>query len=217
MTAFRCPTCGAEGRFGSGAPYAVCRYCKSLLVKNDAGPESIGKVADVPDDFSPLQIGVTGKFDRRHYSLVGRLRKVWEEGSWNEWCVLFDDQSFGWLAEAQGDLVMTCKQPAEVLQGVPGAQAAAHAEPGTIWRIDGGDFAVSDVKQVSCQGAEGELSEVFAIGEAALSIDLRGNGLEFATVEFRSGGVHAYVGRFVEFAECQFTNLRHIDGWDVKG
>jgi hypothetical protein len=191
----------------------VCRFCKSLLVRTDLKVESIGQVALVPDDFSPLQLGVTGAFEGHRFRLVGRLRKVWSEGSWNEWCVLFDDQRFGWLAEAQGDLVMTFLQPAAAAQGVPAAAAAARAEPGTMWRIGGSGFNVSDVKQVSVGGAEGELSDVFAVGEPVLSIDLRGSGLAFATLEYRRDAVQAYAGRFVEFDECRFANLRQLAGW----
>jgi hypothetical protein len=175
--------------------------------------DSIGQVAAVPDDFSPLQLGVTGLFEGRRFTLVGRLRKAWEDGSWNEWCVLFEDQRFGWLAEAQGDWVMTFEQPAGALAEVPTADAAARAQPCDRWRIAGRTFQVRDSKQVSCVAAEGELPAAFSIGEEALSIDLAGAGLEFATVEFRAGVTSAYVGRFVEFTECRFANLRHLDGW----
>ncbi len=216
MTVFACPTCGGEVRFGSGTPYAVCRYCKALLVRNDVTVETLGRAANVPDDFSPLQIGVVGRYDGRQFSVVGRLRKVWEEGSWNEWCVLFEDQHFGWLAEAQGDWVMTFEQPADSFDGIPSQAQAAGIEPGTSWRIAGRSFSVTDVKKVSCQGAEGELTEAFVAGEAVLSIDLRGTGLEFATVEFRHAGIKAFVGRFVEFADCRFSNLRRLDGWDSE-
>lgn len=178
--------------------------------------ESVGRVAAVPDDFSPLQLGVTGQFAGRHFNIVGRLAKVWEEGSWNEWCVMFDDQRFGWLGEAQGDLVMTFDTPSAAQGGVPHKDQAALAEPGTNWRLDGKPFTVTDVKQVSCQGAEGELAEVFAPGEEVLCVDLKGSGLEFATVEYRRASVKAYVGRFVEFADCRFANLRQLDGWGAK-
>ena len=83
MTSFQCPTCGADGGFGSGAPYAVCRFCRSLLLRTDATLKSVGRVAAVPDDFSPLQLGVGGQFDRRPFTVVGRIRMVWEQGSWN--------------------------------------------------------------------------------------------------------------------------------------
>jgi hypothetical protein len=182
-------------------------------VRNDVTVDSIGQVAAVPDDFSPLQLGVTGIFEQRRFSVVGRLRKAWEDGSWNEWCVLFADQRFGWLAEAQGDWVMTFEQPAAALAEVPPAVQAARAQPGNRWRIGGRSFQVRDIKQVSCAAAEGELSAAFSIGEAALSIDLSGAGLEFATVEFRAEATFAYVGRFVEFSECRFANLRVLGGW----
>jgi hypothetical protein len=213
LTTFQCPTCGAEGRFGGGAPYAVCRYCKSLLVRSEARLEAIGRVADVPDDFSPLQVGVMGQFDGRRFSVVGRMRKVWDEGSWSEWCVLFEDQNFGWLAEAQGDWVMTFEQPPAAVQAIPRADVAERAGPGTTWRLDGRNFTVTDVKKVKCLGAEGELTGVLRPGESALSIDLRGIGLEIATVEFQRDTIRAYVGRFVEFAECRFTHLRPLEGW----
>jgi Domain of unknown function (DUF4178) len=214
MTSFQCPTCGGEGRFGSGAPYAVCRFCRSLLLRTDVTLQSVGRVAAVPDDFSPLQLGVGGQFDQRHFSVVGRIRKVWEQGSWNEWCVMFDPQRFGWLAEAQGDLVMTFEQPRSSLEKPPAPAQAAQVEPGATWRIGGRNFTVTDVKEVSCQGAEGELSGISSIEGNVLSIDLHGAGLEFATVEFRGDGVTPYVGRFVEFADCQFSNLRRIAGWN---
>ncbi len=123
MTSFQCPTCGAEGRFGGGAPYAVCRFCRSLLLRTDTSLQSVGRVAAVPDDFSPLQLGVSGQFDGHPFNVVGRIRKVWEQGSWNEWCVMFDAQRFGWLAEAQGDLVMTFERPAGSLENASGAKA----------------------------------------------------------------------------------------------
>jgi len=186
------------------------------LVRTDVSVDSVGRVAAVPDDFSPLQLGVTGVFDRRPFTVVGRLRKAWDEGSWNEWCVLFDGPQFGWLGEAQGDWVMTFEQPASALDDIPGAAEAAGAGPGNRWRLGGRDFQVSDVKQVTCAAAEGELAAVFAIGEAVLCVDLRGSGrgsgLAFATVEFHAQRRHVYVGRYVEFSECRFANLRPLDG-----
>jgi len=166
-----------------------------------------------PTIFSPLQLGVGGQFDGHPFNVVGRIRKVWEQGSWNEWCVMFDTQRFGWLAEAQGDLVMTFERPASSLENAPAPAHAAEVAPGERWRIGGRNFTVTDVKQVTCQGAEGELAGISSIQGDVLSVDLHGAGLEFATVEFRGDTATPYVGRFVEFDDCRFTNLRRIDGW----
>jgi hypothetical protein len=178
--------------------------------------ESVGQVAIVPDDFSPLQLGVTGQFERRHFTVVGRLRKVWEEGSWNEWCVLYEDRRFGWLGEAQGDWVMTFEDPAALPATLPPPAQAAQVAPGARWGLGGRQFAVTDVRQVTCDGAEGELAEVYRPGEEALCIDLQGQARAFATLEFRGTGVKAYVGRFVDFDECRFANLRQLPGWGSR-
>jgi hypothetical protein len=110
---------------------------------------------------------------------------------------------------------MTFEQPAAAVARLPDAHKAAAMEPGALCDIGEARFSVTDIKQVNCLGAEGELTDVFKNGEAVLSIDLRGTGLEFATVEYRSGQVTAFIGRFVEFADCRFSNLRRLAGWDA--
>jgi hypothetical protein len=201
---FTCPTCGAPLQFLSAAPYAVCAYCRSLLVRSDVGVESIGKVAMVPDDVSPLRLGTSGLYEKRPFRLVGRIRKVWSQGSWSEWCALFGDGALGWLAEAQGDLVMTFERPIALQQ-----QKIA---PEAVVVLEGERFQVSDIKQVVCSGAEGELSSYSPNAKPMISVDLRGPGLAFATIE-RSDKVRIFVGRFVEFGECNFQGLRALEGW----
>jgi hypothetical protein len=200
-------------QFRSAAPYSVCPYCQSLLVRRDASLESIGRVAEVPDDFSPLQLNVGGVFDGRRFTLIGRIRKAWEQGSWSEWCALFDDQRLGWLAEAQGDLVMTFEQPLDKLTPRPTLDTLRDAEPGNTFTIDGRRFTVTDVKPVVFLGAEGELISVPPKGTAMTSIDVRGPGIEFGTIEVTQDDASIFTGRFVEFAECRFSGLRALEGW----
>lgn len=196
-----------------GTPYSVCQYCQSLLLRNDATYESVGKVAQVPDDFSPMQLGVQGYFEGKHFSLIGRIRKSWEQGSWNEWCALFDDQRMGWLAEAQGDWVMCFEQPPESLRNAPSLKEIDRIEPGQKWYIGKQAYTVSDAKRVLCDAAEGELSDIDYKGQVLSSVDLRGAGMQFATVEFTSKEINVFAGRFIDFAECRFSGLRQLDGW----
>jgi DNA-directed RNA polymerase subunit RPC12/RpoP len=201
---FNCPTCGAQVKFASPAPYAVCGYCRSVLVRTDVRVDSVGKVAMVPDDFSPLQLGTRGRYGDRSFALVGRIRKVWSEGGWNEWCAHFNDGALGWLAEAQGDLVMTFERP----MVLPPAALA----PDSVVTIEGQRFQVSEIKEVSLAGAEGEIASYSPDTHSTTSIDLRGPGLAFATIE-RSDTTRVFVGQFVEFDACRFTQLRAMDGW----
>jgi hypothetical protein len=207
-----CPSCGAPVQFRSAAPYAVCAFCRSLLVRRDASLESIGRVAEVPADLSPLQLHTGGVFEKKPYSLVGRIRKTWEEGSWSEWCAQFDQGQFGWLAEAQGDLVMTFERPlTELIVATP--EALKDAGPGTTVSIGGRHFSISDVKLVTVTAAEGELTSAAITGMNMTSIDLRGPGVAFSTLEIATQQSRLFVGRFVEFDECRFSNLRQLEGW----
>ena len=207
------PSCGAAVEFRSAAPYAVCSYCRSLLLRQNVTLEAIGRVAEVPDDFSPLQLNASGSFDARRFSLIGRVRKAWEQGSWNEWCAMFGDQRLGWLAEAQGDLVMTFEKSRDSLSPRLAPDQLGRAAPGDVFFLDQRRFVVSDVKEVECLGAEGELISCPATGTRMTSIDLRGPGLEFATIEASADEVTVFAGRFVEFSEFRFAGLRRLQGW----
>ena len=213
MATLTCPACGAPVEFKSAAPYAVCSHCQSLLIRRDVTLESLGRVAEVPEDLSPLQLYTGGTFEKRHFTLIGRIRKAWDEGSWSEWCALFDDQRLGWLAEAQGDLVMLFEQPLSAFSDPPTpARLNAAARVGDERRLDGRRFTITDVKKVICLGAEGELAAGVSL-QALTSIDLHGPGLELATIEASSSEVSLFMGRYVEFEECRFTNLRTLSGW----
>jgi len=212
MLTLNCPSCGALLKL-RGTPYGVCQYCQSLLLRNDATYEAVGKVAEVPDDFSPMQLGVQGYFEGKHFALIGRIRKSWEQGSWNEWCALFDDQRVGWLAEAQGDWVMCFEQPVQSLHNAPPINDIDRIEPGQVWYIGKQAYTVTDAKKVVCDAAEGELSDIDYKGQVLRSVDLRGAGVQFATVEFSARDINVFAGRLVDFAECRFSGLRQLDGW----
>jgi hypothetical protein len=202
-------------QFRSAAPYAVCSYCRTLLLRSETSLESIGRVAEVPDDFSPLQLNTTGVFDGRRFTLIGRQRKAWDQGSWSEWCALFDDQRLGWLAEAQGDLVMTFERPHDAIKPVPTRESLKKVAAGDGLVIDKLAFTVTDVKPVVCLGAEGELVSRPPPPQGArmLSIDLTGPGGKFGTLEVDDADIVLFTGRYVEFADCRFAGLRALDGW----
>jgi hypothetical protein len=46
-----------------------------------------------------------------------------------------------------------------------------------------------------------------------LSIDLHGPAFELATLEVSHRTASLFMGRYVEFEECRFTNLRTLSGW----
>ena len=86
MAIANCPSCGAPVRFrGAASIVAICEFCRSTLVRQGAALENIGKMAEVIEDASPLQLGTEGRYKGVHFALIGRIQYRYASGSWNEW------------------------------------------------------------------------------------------------------------------------------------
>jgi Domain of unknown function (DUF4178) len=228
MKRFACPSCGAEVAFRSSVSiYAVCPYCESMLVRTDVAVEAIGRMAALPDDMSPLQIGTEGRYDNEHFAIIGRLKVGWRDGMWNEWHVLTDGGRRGWIAEAQGSFAISFdveggldEHLREVIAGrlavpAPGDAASGGGAVAAGFEIvlDGTWLRAVDVKDATCLGSEGELPFAAPKGRRSLNIDFLGRGGEFATVEVEGETYRAFKGSYVEWDQFRFANLRPLEGW----
>ncbi|MBY0546371.1 MAG: DUF4178 domain-containing protein [Candidatus Obscuribacterales bacterium] len=216
MLSLNCSSCGATVNFHSKASvFAVCSFCKSTLVRHDMNLEAVGEMADLQDDWSPFQIGSQGVFDGKKFELVGRLRIAYSAGFWNEWFAWFDGERTAWLAEAQGFLAL-CFSSDTI------APNKDTLQPGKALTLAGQTFRVDDMRKVSCLFSEGELPVNAIKDRRSLSVDLRGPSDTMATIEYpvRStiSGVadeqpRVFVGKYKDFDEFKFKNLRKLDGW----
>lgn len=107
-----CPSCGAPIEYrGAGTLIVVCEHCSTASWRKDVALESIGKVAELAPIESPLALGVRGRLDGRGFALAGLVQLERDEahqgGVWNEWSALFDDGEAAWVAEAQGEILIT--------------------------------------------------------------------------------------------------------------
>ena len=99
-----CPACGAPISFKIGSSIVVvCEFCNSVIARGDRKLEDLGKVADLAETGSPLDIGLRGMYQGVSFELTGRAQLGHEAGGvWDEWYAAFADGRWGWLAEAQG-------------------------------------------------------------------------------------------------------------------
>jgi len=219
MQKVSCPNCGAEGVFRSPAlPSRVCDYCHTILVRSGGGIEQVGKAAVLPFDVSPIQVGTAGTYDGRDFSVVGRVRWGWTDGSWNEWMVLFGDGSEAWLGEAMGQFLMTLERPLGDVQGDPTIRAIILGEQvpiGAQAMIDGETFIVSDAREATCLAAEGELPFTALTGTKIYSVDLRSTTGAVASLQKEKTLSSFYQGRYLTLEEMRPRYLRAIEGWPV--
>lgn len=213
-----CPNCGAPLQFRSAyLAVKVCDYCKSTIVRRGEALENVGKAAEVPEDVSPVQLGTRGRDGQVAFEIVGRVRWGYSDGAWNEWCASFPDGSYAWLSESSGRWMLLREAPASVFGGEAVAHLASgqHVQLGMTAMIGELEYGVSDVREVSCVGSEGELPYPTRLGTKAVSVDLeRGDG-RVASLQNDNGPVSAYAGRYVTLAEIGATGLRQFDGWPM--
>ena len=213
-----CPNCGAAISFRSvDLPVRVCDYCHSSIVRTGDALVSMGKVAEVPDDVSPLQIGVRGTDGGHGFQLIGRVRWRWTDGGWNEWLALFDDGSTGWIGEAMGRYMLL----RQVTTTAPGNAVERSLRDGrevilgTEAVIDYVKYRVTDVKTATCAGSEGELPFNTPPGFSMPSVDLMADDGHCASIQKDGDDVQTYAGRYVTLADLKATGLRAFDGWPM--
>lgn len=217
MRKYNCPSCGAEVVFTSNlSVYAVCKYCSSMIVRHDLDVEAIGTMAALPDDMSPFQIGTQGYYQGTGFTLAGRMKIGWEDGSWNEWFMATDDGRRGWLAEAQG-FYAVCFETEPPPLDFAGRAIQDHNHPGNFigstQLIGNQKLRVVDVKKATCIGSEGELPFAAPQGRQTLPVDLLGPHGEFGCVEIEPGKLRAFSGRYVDWKALRCSNARQFDGW----
>jgi hypothetical protein len=206
MAEYACPACGAPIPFRSSfSVYAVCSFCGSTVLRTDRDVSLIGKQADLPEEISPLQVG-TSFVRQDRYELLGRVRMSWADGAWTEWFVSGRGGK-GWLAEAQGFLALSFEAP------VTHDLAGSLPPLGAVVEIGGQPFRVSDIKQATCLGAEGELPFAAPKGRTATYYDMVSPSWGFAGLEESPEGRRLYLGEYVDFDTLQFSNLRPVEGW----
>jgi len=207
---YDCPNCGGAVAFQSSiAVFAVCPFCRSMVVRHDVNVEAIGEMAALPPDLSPLQIGTKGEIDGQGFTLIGRVRLAYDEGSWNEWCALFGDNRIGWVAETQGFFMVSF----EVAWPAQFPTDAGELTVGRAIEIEQEAYTVMDCKETVCLGSEGELPIVAPPQRKMTSVDCMGTDGQFASAQYAEADKKLFVGRYAHFDELKFSELKPVPGW----
>lgn len=203
MKTASCPSCGAPVEFKSAASlYAVCEYCRSTLLRHGEDLENIGRMADLLEDASLIQIGSEGKFRGVHFAVIGRIQLQHASGLWNEWHILFDDGRAAWLSEAGGEYVVSAQ--VAVAEAIP---EFASLQPEMAVTLAGRNFTVTDLESARCIAGQGELPFKVEAGYDVNTADLRG-GDRFVTIDYSETPPLVFVGHPAPFKELNLANLR---------
>lgn len=205
-----CPNCGAPIRFRwSAAVQTTCEYCHSILVRHDIDLAKVGVVADLPPDGSPIQLGTEGVFDDKPFVAVGRIIYEYDQGTWNEWHLIFNDGSSGWLSDAQLEYAVSFLKKRD--HPLPGPE---HIKRGQQFQWEQAIFEVTTITEANYRGVEGELPFEYWDKQRVSFADLRTEDARFATIDYSEDPPLLFMGRVVDFDALRFNNLRRFEGWD---
>jgi hypothetical protein len=187
---------------GATSIVAVCAYCKSTLLRKGPKLEDIGKMAELLEDASPIQLGTEGVYRGKRFSVVGRIQYRYGSGVWNEWYCLHDDGRTGWLSDAMGNYLVTFLRP---MQNLPKLEQLS---PGWVLKADGQQLEVVNIEHAQVVAGQGELPVQVGAGWDAPVVDLRGEGGHFATIDYSEDPPLFYLGEQVAFEALRFAHLR---------
>jgi hypothetical protein len=89
---------------GTESDLLVCPRCASTVVNEK---KYTVQNTLMPDDWSIIQLGATGKYKDRHFQVIGRVRLQLRFEYKNFWCIWFDaERTYGWLVESFGSYFM---------------------------------------------------------------------------------------------------------------
>jgi hypothetical protein len=202
--AFRagCPSCGAEVIFKSGSSVVrVCDFCNSVVARTDRGLEDLGKVSDVIESGSPLEVGLRGVCRGVAFELTGRAQLEHAAGGmWDEWYAALADGRWGWLAEAQGRFYLTFRIQVPEPRALPAFEALELGQPVTAVPAQI-PLVATEKGEARMLAAEGEIPYLLTPGETYPYADLSGVEGVFGTLDYGEEPPGVYVGREVTLAE----------------
>jgi Domain of unknown function (DUF4178) len=204
-----CPSCAGPVEFKSGQSIVViCEYCRSAVARTDRDLKDLGKVAELVETGSPLDIGLRGKWKDIPFELTGRAQLGHEMGGqWDEWYATFSNGWLGWLAEAQGRFYLTFQYP--VPEGVELPQfdqlQLGQSVAGLPWPTP---LIVAETGRATARGAKGEIPYLLTPGESYYYADLSGTNSAFGTLDYNESPPLVFLGQQVTLAELGITTTR---------
>ncbi len=203
-----CPSCGASITFKGGSSIVlICSYCRSAVARTDRALEDLGRVAELVETGSPLQVGLRGEWRGVSFELTGRAQLGHEAGGvWDEWYATFANGHTGWLAEAQGHFYLTFTQQVDP-QSIPpienlGLGQAVPFVPSNV------PLGVAEKGQARSLGATGEIPYKLVPNETFYYADLSGAGGVFGTIDYSEDSPRVFVGQQVTLADLGLASAR---------
>jgi hypothetical protein len=204
-----CPQCGGPLRFAGGhSLVCVCEHCRSTIARVGADLSSLGRMPDLVAIDTRLGLGASGTLGRLHFSALGRVQLEQGQARWQEWYVSWSDGSYGWLAEAQGRVIVSHR-----FEGSLRLPPLAAWKPGRRVEVSElGELTAQEIGAAVVVSAEGELPYQPQLERGYRFVDATLADGGYVTLDYGTIGDDAevFVGR--EFSYAELSLPERVDG-----
>ena len=201
-----CPACAAPVEFKVGSTaVTICEFCQTAVARVDRKIEDYGSVAELIDTNTPLRRGLSGKFNKRRFTVLGRVQYSHPAGgTWNEWYLAFSGDKWGWLSEAQGKFHLMFSRKLSSSRTLPDFD---EMQIGSQVRLGKSEFTLAEKGVAKTLAAEGDIPWLFRPGVEHQFADLSGPDGVFATFEYGDRPA-AYVGKEVTLKQLELDDVQ---------
>src|SRR4029077_2417458 len=131
----------------------------------------------------------------------------YELGSWNEWHLMLNDRTSGWLSDAQDEYAVSFAAPGRKLP------EAVQCKVGQSFVGDNQRYEITTLTTAHYRGVQGELPFQYWDKQNVTFWDLRPQTARFASIDYSDEPPALYLGEMVEFESLALKNLRAFEGW----
>lgn len=211
-----CPSCNAEISFDQRfASVLICEYCHTSMTFDAGVFEIQGEMSLLASPLGIVAVGSYGTLKGKGFQVLGRVRYGYELGAWDEWYLLFDDETTAWFTEDEKRFTLekpvTIDCDAELLKAI---------QPGEIVSLADKEFMVRERGTVICEGGEGQLPFSLVLNDVYYFVDLQSPDGGTATIEIEPDGtVKFFDGEPVDIGTLVVNNPinSNLDSYEHSG
>ncbi len=161
MQNLTCSSCGAALRIENQFIRSVtCHFCgAAYMVSGDSTLDMTGKTTSLANYPSRLSVGTRGQIQERSFTVLGRIRYSYEDGFWDEWQIVWEDNAPpDWLEEDEGYWTLFSRE--RVRAAIPPYEQVRVG--GTI-QVNNRNMFITEKRRAKVFGSEGQFAAVMPL------------------------------------------------------
>lgn len=161
MKEMKCNNCGGTLKIENQFIRTVtCPFCSTnYLVSGTDTLDPTGQSASLANYPSRLHVGMSGRIRGRGFTVLGRIRYMYDEGFWEEWQIAWDDGAPpDWLEEDEGCWTLYRR---ERVKGI--IPSYEQVRVGSTVKINNHNVFITEKRQAKVAGSEGQFASVFPL------------------------------------------------------